>query len=510
MGFSKKIKDDILVASARHCCVCHRYKGVKIEIHHILPKEQGGKDSFENAIALCFDCHSDVGHYNVKHPRGTKISIDELKKHKATWFDVVKNNAIPQKEENLVHARYLITKEFDIIKSISNRNLSRFPIEECLLADNQPLDSFRKLFKEQDYRNLEVVHSIDMSPGEYSMKYPDAIILNSKEDEYKSYFNERIPSISEIDKVCSLDKLSVFLSRNNIEAFKIAKVLTCYDTECGGSGVFVELFLLRPLYFKFLILTNITGKYIKFKKLRALTNDECLFDGKDFKCEKDLQLPNMLIHPNQSVIIPLGMFLADYKDLDKSESYTRIYDSGGDRSTVLDHVNENTNQTIEYFLKNYQPKELVFEKEGQVYKQDIHDFDFNSIYWIDGYWNCGSCPHMFYEMNDFRLVYKGEIFKEKPGVITSHSFIIGEFVKKVIIAELEHELTTIKNITLNGIEIFSNIRLSNGQDIKIPVSKNDILEITGFYSTTANNYLKLSLVEKLNLTSKFKRVYASK
>lgn len=509
MGFSKKIKEDILVASARHCCVCHRFKGVKIEVHHILPKEQGGKDSFENAIALCFDCHSDAGHYNVKHPRGTKLSIDELKKHKATWFDAVKYNTIPQKEENLIHARYLITREFDIIKSISNRDLSRFPIDDCLLSDNQALDSFRELFKEQNYRNLEVEHSVQIDPKEYSIKYPDAIILNIKDDESKPFFNERIPSISEIDKVCGSDKLSTFLSRNNIDAHNIAKVLTCYESECAGSGKFEEVFLLRPLYFKFLILTNISGKFIKFKKLRVLENDGCLYDKKDLTHEGDLQLPNMRIQPDQSVIIPLGMFLADYNDLEKSELYTRICDTAGDRSTVLDHITGNTNQNIEYFLKNYQPKELVLEQEGQIYKQDIHDFDFNNVYWIDGYWNCGSCPHLFYETNDFRLVYKGELFNEMPGVVTSHSFIIGAFVKKVIIAELEHELTIVQNIWLNGIEIFSNVKLSYGQDLRIAVSQNDILEISGFYTTTPNALLKLPLTEKIKLILKYKSIYES-
>jgi hypothetical protein len=34
MGFLAKIKEDILVASARHCCVCHRYKVLKIEVHN--------------------------------------------------------------------------------------------------------------------------------------------------------------------------------------------------------------------------------------------------------------------------------------------------------------------------------------------------------------------------------------------------------------------------------------------------------------------------------------------
>jgi len=509
MGFSKKIKENILVASARHCCICHRYKGIKIEVHHIIPKEQGGNDSFENAIALCYDCHSDVGHYNVKHPRGAKLSIDELKKHKTAWLEIVKNNKIPQKEVNYIHARYLITKEFDVIKSISQRDLNRFPIDNCLLSDNPALDTFTLLFKHQDYRELEIENTLKISPEDYSIKYPNSRTLRIEDDEIRPFYHERIPSISEIEKVCVSDNLTTILLKNNIDTHKISKVLTCYQGECTGNGEFEEVFLLRPLYFKFLILTNISGKHIKFQKLRTLENDKCLFDKKDFTNEEDIHLPKILIQPNQSVIIPLGMFLADFKDLEKSELYSRTYEIGGDYSTVLDHVTGNTNQDIEYFLKNYQPKELVFEQQGQICKQDIHDFDFNNVYWIDGYWNSGSCPHLFYETNDIRLVYKGEIFNEMPGVITNHSLFIGEFVKKVIIAELEHELTTVQNIRLNGIEIFSNVKLSYGQDLKIPVSKNDILEIRGFYTTIPNTRIKLPLTEKVKSILKYKRIYAT-
>ncbi|MFI0429377.1 HNH endonuclease [Mariniflexile sp. HMF6888] len=73
------MKDEIFVKSARHCCVCHKPKGLNIEVHHITPKMQGGKDTFENAIALCFDCHADAGHYFAGHPKGAKLSSKELK-----------------------------------------------------------------------------------------------------------------------------------------------------------------------------------------------------------------------------------------------------------------------------------------------------------------------------------------------------------------------------------------------------------------------------------------------
>jgi hypothetical protein len=94
MAFSSKIKEQILVDSARHCCVCHNSKGIKVEVHHIIPQSKGGKDNYDNAIALCFDCHADAGHYNDEHPRGLKFSPTELRKQKERWFEIVRNNKI--------------------------------------------------------------------------------------------------------------------------------------------------------------------------------------------------------------------------------------------------------------------------------------------------------------------------------------------------------------------------------------------------------------------------------
>ncbi len=94
MAFSKKVKDEIFVLSARHCCVCHKSKGIKLEIHHITPKQQGGLDTIENAICLCFDCHADAGHYFSGHPKGSKFSPQELIKHKEVWFKIVREHKI--------------------------------------------------------------------------------------------------------------------------------------------------------------------------------------------------------------------------------------------------------------------------------------------------------------------------------------------------------------------------------------------------------------------------------
>lgn len=81
-----KVKKDVLVACGRHCCLCRKFCGTKIELHHIIPKSSGGEDTFENCIPLCFDCHCDAGHYNAKHPKGTKYSSPELTEHRNRWY----------------------------------------------------------------------------------------------------------------------------------------------------------------------------------------------------------------------------------------------------------------------------------------------------------------------------------------------------------------------------------------------------------------------------------------
>ncbi|MBR5439120.1 MAG: HNH endonuclease [Clostridia bacterium] len=94
MPFSEKIKEDAMVACGRHCCICHKFCGNKMEVHHIVPQKDGGEDSFENAIPLCFDCHAEVGAYNTSHPKGVKFSKNELKRHRDNWYKCVQERNI--------------------------------------------------------------------------------------------------------------------------------------------------------------------------------------------------------------------------------------------------------------------------------------------------------------------------------------------------------------------------------------------------------------------------------
>jgi hypothetical protein len=88
VAFPPSVVERLLVACHRHCCICHKPAGNKMEIHHIVPKAEGGEDSEENGIPLCFNCHAEVEHYNPQHPRGRRFTATELREHKKQWFAI--------------------------------------------------------------------------------------------------------------------------------------------------------------------------------------------------------------------------------------------------------------------------------------------------------------------------------------------------------------------------------------------------------------------------------------
>ncbi|MBC8064554.1 MAG: HNH endonuclease [Chlorobia bacterium] len=73
-------------------------------MHHIVEESKGGPNIADNGIPLCFDCHADVKHYNAQHPRGTKYSGSELRKHKVEWF---KRVAVVAPTANLAEHRQI-------------------------------------------------------------------------------------------------------------------------------------------------------------------------------------------------------------------------------------------------------------------------------------------------------------------------------------------------------------------------------------------------------------------
>ncbi len=89
MGFDQKEANQLLAETGRHCCICSRLHSV--QLHHIVPIEEGGTDDIENAIPLCPNCHNEV-HTSYAPGRATRTySADELRRHLKGMKDHVRN-----------------------------------------------------------------------------------------------------------------------------------------------------------------------------------------------------------------------------------------------------------------------------------------------------------------------------------------------------------------------------------------------------------------------------------
>jgi hypothetical protein len=74
---------DAVILEARQrahfrCCYCRERPGD--EVHHLIPRAEGGPDTIENAVLLCAQCHTVYG-----HNRDKRKQLQQARDH---WYDV--------------------------------------------------------------------------------------------------------------------------------------------------------------------------------------------------------------------------------------------------------------------------------------------------------------------------------------------------------------------------------------------------------------------------------------
>ncbi len=95
MAFDQKLRTTVLLWCDRHCCLCKKACGVNIEVHHIIPEASGGSNDIDNALPLCFNCHSEVSRYNTEQPMGTKYKPEELKARREQVYEEFTRHLVP-------------------------------------------------------------------------------------------------------------------------------------------------------------------------------------------------------------------------------------------------------------------------------------------------------------------------------------------------------------------------------------------------------------------------------
>ncbi len=88
MAFPEAGVARLLADCKRHCCVCLRWCGSRIQLHHIVPQAQGGPDDIDNAIPVCLDCHAEI---ESRSNMGRHFSPSELHEHKRRWLEICRD-----------------------------------------------------------------------------------------------------------------------------------------------------------------------------------------------------------------------------------------------------------------------------------------------------------------------------------------------------------------------------------------------------------------------------------
>jgi hypothetical protein len=103
MAFLEPLKTEIRRQCDMRCCVCH---AIGVEIHHIVPENDGGADTAENATPLCPTCHETYG----ANPTKRKF----IREAKDSWYEVSRSrlsSGIPGVEQLIALASQGITRK---------------------------------------------------------------------------------------------------------------------------------------------------------------------------------------------------------------------------------------------------------------------------------------------------------------------------------------------------------------------------------------------------------------
>jgi len=495
MGFPREIKTKALIASARHCCVCHRYKGLKIEVHHIEPVAKGGPDTFDNAIPLCFDCHSDAGHYNLQHPKGLKLTKKELILARDKWYNIVNSNNLssPNDFTDHLNIRHLVLQNYDIAFEIFNDDYSNLPFKPLVIKNDifyfvkKILDLNKKNYK------VKVASFKEFENEEDIISYYPQIIKHSNSDlDFAYYWGSRTPLQSELECIRDeFDSILEFMLNNNIKPEYYAKsVITKNENGCGSyDNSYQEDIIFKDIWFSFLSIENISNKKIVLDRIvgNHQSNQKSL---KDFFDTTDLEsiyydCPKNALLPGEIVIIPTSLILCPFK----YSSFDNVLISSTHSSSYswiqeFHHISRTNIPDEEYYIlgESFKSDQIDYYVEDKKHQSSIHPFDLTNMYTFSRYWQCGSCPHIFFIRDNNDMEYFRNIFNQKLAEFSTEFIIIPENINKLIISELEDEITYIKSITKNGNIVRHNLFLRKGESAELNVQPKDNIKIIGFYS----------------------------
>lgn len=456
-----------------------------MEVHHIKQEALGGANTYENAIALCFDCHADAGHYNPKHPRGTKFSPKELENAKNQWVEMVRTNNIKEPSEpDSFLCQYFVCENYENLEEIANGDLSKFPVDKPLLIENEIIQYLEKIIKNhpESYRHANAWGEHYKSKEDYIERHPDAIVTKESQDEYSYFEVVRTPTKQELEKYAKKDGVLKLMLNADLPIENVSAIIGCYEHGCWGIEL-QEEYIFRKLWCSFAAITNVSDQSLAIESIDARNQ---VYDGftkfdQPLDPLDNIPLPKMPIQPGATVLFPIALLLPPLHSLSRQEWSSSSSGGWEEQVQIVSHgsiTKDNVSEIYTYGGRKM-PERLYFIKNGNKYSQEFHSFDLTNMYRIERHWQCGSCPHLFFVTD--RVVYKKELLSHCENKSGEETFFVPGNVQTVIIAEIEDETTELHSILVGKNIYATNVTIEKSEYIEIPIHGDTEITITGRY-----------------------------
>jgi hypothetical protein len=483
MPFLPAVKSETVEAAAGHCCVCHRFDAGHIEVHHIQPQADGGSDDIENAIALCFDCHTWAGHYNIKHPKGFRYSPAFLRSARQTWYERVAAGPISSASEDVaVRARYLISRDQYISTRLLAGDLSVAPIKDSTLAENEFGKSISAALRLRPQGLSSYYGDSFKSIDDYLVAHPDAKRHLGDLDGYAYYDCIRGCSRAEFSKRVGEDKLSHHFLTQGVNVEELC-VVAANTNQCGDESV-SETYLTRPTWVVFLALTNDSNKPIAFDRIMGQRDTSKGFrslgaQAHDFA----MTMPSCEISSAQTALIPIALLMGPIEELGEEQVNVEEFRNAGDSLETMNLTEFPGKHLTKFRLYGpaFWPKQVFLRRAGVPVMHNVHPLTLDSVYTLDRVWLCGSCPHLFALDQNGNWRYIAELIPKGLRTEVLHSIDLPPDVIELVVAELEDEESMLSEISIDGDVVAHQMNMRKGDLLRLSVSRANTLCVKGAY-----------------------------
>ena len=487
--------------SARHCAACRRFKGVSVEVHHLIPKRDGGEDTLENAIVLCYECHEFAGadYYSARHPKGSKYTVEELRRSRDHLHRAVASGDVSTHgEPPWLDVRYLVLGDYPDALNVLSGNTEALPLAETLVVVPNAVRDFQiSLRGPTNTRSAIVEGWVGRSEQSYVADHPDAVPLSSQTEAGDFFTFLRAPTNSDVSAVADLDPLTAQLRNAGMGPDELLSIRAASHT-CDGA--LREIITLRHLLPVVALLRNTSDRPVRLTALRCSAGEASgtePHDGQLGTDETTVSLPNVLLDPGWTAIVPVMTMTVAPADgpLEAGEVAREVREQFiegipyAEVALALDDLSDALAEAAPigpYLL----PTSVEMSADGTSAVQGVHGFDPERTYLLSETLLLGSCPHAF-AVSGERCWYLGEVLHDSSRSRGETELDV-RGVDMVLISEIEDQWAHIEWVELDGERTHTDMRLERGSSTSVATTHAQTLRIAGMYSAadvTAREHL---------------------